>query len=42
MEGPGDVSARQVATEADKRNNRLIFKNCAPITDFISKISNTK
>ena len=42
MEEPGDVSARQVATEGDKINNGLIFKKCVPITDFISKLSNTK
>ena len=25
----------------DERNKRLIFKNCAPITDCISEIDNT-
>ena len=32
-----DPTARQV----DKRNKELIFRNCAPFTDCISKINNT-
>ena len=33
-----DASARQ----ADKGNKGVIFKNCAPFTGCISKISNTQ
>ena len=25
----------------DERNKRLIFKNCAPLTDYITEINNT-
>ena len=33
-----DAAARQ----ADERNQRVIFENCAPFTDCISEISNTQ
>ena len=39
INGPGDDAAAQ---EADERNKRAIFKNCALFTDCISEINNTQ
>ena len=37
--GAGDNAG---ARQADERNKGLIFKNCAPFTDYISEINNTQ
>ena len=34
--------AEQAAVQADERNKRVIFKNCAPFSDCISKINNAQ
>ena len=30
------------AKRADERDTEVIFKNCAPFTDYISKLNNTR
>ena len=35
----GDDEAER---QADEKNKKVIFENCTPFTDYISKISNTK
>ena len=37
--GAGDDAA---ARQADERDKGVVFKNCAPFTNFISKINNTQ
>ena len=37
--GAGDDAA---ARQADERDNGVAFKNCAPFTNYISEINNTK
>ena len=39
IEGEGDDDA---AKQADERNKKVLFKNCSPFTDSISKINNTQ
>ena len=39
IDGAGDDDN---AKWLDERNKRLIFKNCAPLTDYITEISNTQ
>ena len=36
------AGADDTAKRLDERNKRVIFKNCAPFTDFISEINNTQ
>ena len=41
----GTISANNTAADgaaADNTNEKVIFKNCAPFTDFISEINNTQ
>ena len=40
----GNVSANNsgTATAPNNRNNKVIFKNCAPFTNCISKVNNTQ
>ena len=37
----GNISVNNTAA-ADNTNKKVIFKNCAPFTDYISKINNTQ
>ena len=39
IDGAGDDDN---AKWLDERNKRLIFKNCAPLTDYITEINNTQ
>ena len=41
----GNISVNNTATDgadANNTNEKVIFKNCAPFTNFISKINNTQ
>ena len=38
----GPEAADAAARQADKRNEIVIFKNCVPFTDCISKMNNTR
>ena len=41
----GNISVNNTATDgadANNTNKKVIFKNCAPFTNFISKINNTQ
>ena len=36
------VGADDAAKRLDRRNTRVIFKNCAPFTDCISEVNDTQ
>ena len=36
------AGADDAAKRLDKRNKGVIFKNCAPFTDYVSEINNTQ
>ena len=41
----GNISVNNTTTDgadANNTNEKVIFKNCAPFTNFISKINNTQ
>ena len=40
-EGTGNLAERQTTREKYERNKEVIFKNCAPFTYCISKMTNT-
>ena len=36
------AGADDAAKRLDERNKEVIFKNCAPFTDYVSEINNTQ